>query len=80
MTPDNIIQENKAIPNFYFEYFMQKNKANLLDIVLEKSCFFEYTGADGLGMIHCLIEMYRIRKELQILDEKKAYGTVCQLF
>jgi hypothetical protein len=34
--------ENKAIPAFFFEYFMQENMAKLLDTALEKSCVFEY--------------------------------------
>ena len=51
---NNIIQENnlKALPTLYFEHFIQKNMTKLLDIALEKSCFFGYTEADGLDMIH----------------------------
>ena len=49
---------------------------NLLDIASEKTCFFEYTEADGLaiGMIHsiCLTEIYWIRKDMLSLDEEKA--------
>ena len=39
MILDNIIQENKAIPTFYFEYFMQKKniKTNFCKF-LEKCC------------------------------------------
>ena len=59
---------------------MQKNMEKLLDIALEKSCFFEYTEADGLGMTHCLIEMYRIRKELLSMDEEKAYELCASYF
>ena len=62
LNPVHIIQENKSIPKFFFEYFMQEKMDNLLDIALEKTCFFEFTETDGVGMIHCLIEMYRIRK------------------
>ena len=72
MKPEHIIQENKAISAFFFEYFAQENMAKLIDEVLEKICFFEFTEADGLGMIHCLIEMYRIRIEILFLDEEKA--------
>ena len=53
--PVHIIQENKSIPKFFFEYFMQEKMYNRLDIALEKICFFEFTETDGLGMMHCLI-------------------------
>ena len=46
----------------------------LLDEALEKTCFFEYTETDGLGMIHCLLEMYRFRKILLSLDEEKTFA------
>ena len=39
MKPDHIIQENKAIPAFFCEYFMQENMAKLLDTDLEKPVF-----------------------------------------
>ena len=54
---EDIIQENKAILEFSFEYFTQENVATLLHVALEKTWFFEYTETDGLGMIHCLLEM-----------------------
>ena len=47
MKPDHIISKNKAIPVFFFEYFMQENMSSLLDVALEKTCFFEYTETDG---------------------------------
>ena len=80
MKPAHIIQENKAIPVFFFECFMQENMAKLLDTASEKSCLFEYTEADGLGMIHCLLEMYRIRREILSLDEEKAFGLCASYF
>ena len=55
LKPEDIIQENKAIPGFFFEYFMQENMANLLDVSLEETCFFKYTDTNGLSMIYCLL-------------------------
>ena len=43
---------------------MQEKIDKVLDTTLEKTCFFEYTETYGLGMIHCLIEMYRIIKAM----------------
>ena len=43
---------------------MQEKIDTLLDTALEKIRFFEYTKTYGLGMIHCLIEMYRIIKAM----------------
>ena len=73
MKPDHIIQENKAIPAFFFECFRQENMPKLIDQALEKTCFFEFTETDGVGMIHCLIEMYRIRKAMFSLNEDTAF-------
>ena len=50
---EDIIQENESIPKFFFEYFMQENMTNLLDVALEKICFFKYTGTDGLCKLSC---------------------------
>ena len=52
---------------------MQEKMDNLLDIALEKTCFFEYTETYGLGMIHCLIEIYWIRKAMLSLNEDTAF-------
>ena len=52
---------------------MQENMATLLDVALEKTCFFKYTETDGLGMTQCLLEMYCIRREIMSLDNDKAY-------
>ena len=43
MKPDHIIQENKAIPVFFVEYFMQENMATLIDQALEQ-CFRIHRG------------------------------------
>ena len=50
LKPEDIIQENESIPRFFFEYFVQENVTNLLDVALEKMCSFEYTETDDLGM------------------------------
>ena len=73
LKPEDIIQENESIPDFFFEYFLQENMTKLLDEALGKTCFFEYTETDSLGLIHCLLQMHWFRKEIVSLDEEKAY-------
>ena len=54
MKPADIIIENKSIPLFVFEYFMQKAIVFLIDETLEKSCLFQYSESDGLGITSAL--------------------------
>ena len=44
----------------------------LLEQALEKTCLFAYTETDGLGFFHILIEMYRLRREIEFMDEDQA--------
>ena len=69
MNPTNIIQENEVIPVFIFEYLAQKNMSLLIDQALERTCSFAYTETDGLGMIHMVLEMFRLRK---FMDKNQA--------
>ena len=39
---------------------------------LEKTCLFEHTETDGLGIIHILLEMFRLRREMEFMDENQA--------
>ena len=49
LDPTHIIQENKAIMLYFFEYFMQENMAKLIDQTLEKSCFSRSSRYDALS-------------------------------
>ena len=54
---ENILNENKNIPLFVFEYFMQIDISGLIDKTLEKACLFHYTDAywDGHVIILALL-------------------------
>ena len=39
---------------------------------LEKACLIACTASDGLGMIHILLEMPRLKKEIGFMDENQA--------
>jgi hypothetical protein len=65
-----LVRENKAIPVNVFEHFYQQNIATIIDQVLKKTRLIEFTEADALGMIHCLLEMFRTRKEVEFMDDK----------
>ena len=41
----------------------------LLDQALEKTCLFKYTETNGLGITHILLEMFRLRREMEFMDE-----------
>ena len=62
LKPEDIVQENESIPKFFFEYFRQENATNLLNVALEKTCFFEYTETDGLGMTPSLQKVLALFK------------------
>ena len=68
-----LVQENKAIPFYDFEHFYQQNMATIVDQVLKKTRLIEFTEADALGIIHYLLEMFRTRKEVEFMDDKKVY-------
>ena len=76
MDPTHIVQENKMIPLLIFEYFAQKNMSLLLDQALEKTCLFEYTETEGMGIIHLLLEMIRLTRELEFVVENQAIDFV----
>ena len=61
-----LVQENKAIALNVFEHFYQQNKAKIIDQVLKKTRLIKFTEADGLGMIHCLLEMFQTRPEKKL--------------
>ena len=52
---------------------MQENMAKLVDQALEKTCFLKYTDADDLGMMHCFLNMFRIRKAIEFMDGEQGY-------
>ena len=68
-----LVQENKAIQFYDFEHFYQQNMATIVDQVLKKTRLIEFTEADALGIIHYLLEMFRTRKEVEFMDDKKVY-------
>ena len=47
--------------------------ATIVDQVLKKTRLIEFTEADALGIIHYLLEMFRTRKEVEFMDDKKVY-------
>ena len=47
----------------------------LLDQALDKTYLFEYTETAGLGMTHILFEMFRLKREMEFLDENQAINT-----
>ena len=78
---DTMIKEDRTLsydflsslkyPNiFVFEYFAPQHMLMLLEQALEKTCLFEFTESDGLGIVHTLIEMCRLRREIDFMDEE----------
>ena len=53
------------------EYLVQKSISLLLDEALEKTCLFEYTETNGLGIIHILFRFLRFRREMEFMDENQ---------
>ena len=56
-----------------YEYFAQYKMSGQIDWILKKSCPFEFTGADGLGMFPILLELLRIRREIEFMDNEQAF-------
>ena len=46
--------------------------SRLLEQALERTYLFEFTESDGLGIVHTLIEMCRLRKEIDFMDKNQA--------
>ena len=44
----------------------------MLDQALENICLIEYTETDGLGIIHILLEMLRLSREMEFMHENQA--------
>ena len=65
---ENILNENKNIPLFVFEYFMQKKICGLISKTLERACLFHFTDVHGHGIISALIVMTKLRREVEYLD------------
>ena len=63
MDTTNIIQENKVIPFFIFNYLVQENMSLMFDQALEKPSLFKYTDANGPGVVRQLIYMPVFWKE-----------------
>ena len=64
----NILKESESIPNFVFEYFAQQDTKLLHDVV---TCVSEANDSDDLGIISLLIDMFRVRRSIDFMDDKQ---------
>ena len=56
-----------------YEYFAQQNLSKLGIQTLGKSCLFEFKAADGLGILSIPTQMFRIRREIEFMDDEQAF-------
>ena len=73
---DNHTEGKQEYSSLFYEYFVQKDISGLLDETLETACLFHNTKVDGHGIISALIVMTILCRELEYLDEDRAFEIV----